>query len=105
MLVWKGWGIAVPLIYLLLTAAVREGLRDVGTNDNLALAVGVVLSAISVWFIGKKLNNPEKAKRVIDVESGKEILLMNSHSFFLIKVEYWALIVPILLGAIVLANR
>lgn len=104
MLVWKGFGFVVPLIYLLLTTAIREGLSAVGTEDNLALAVGVVLSAISVWFVGKKMNNPDRAKRVIDVENGEEILLMNTHTLFWVKVEYWAFIVPIVLGAIVFAK-
>jgi hypothetical protein len=103
-IVWKGWGIVVPLIYLLLTTAVREGMTSVGAEDNPALAVGLVLSAILVWFVGRKLNNQDRAKRVIDIENGEEILLVSTHTLFWIKVEYWAFIVPIVVGAIVVAN-
>jgi len=105
MLVWKGGGILVPLIYLLLTTAVREGLGAAGTNDNWALAAGVMISALTVWIVGRKMNDPEKARRVIDVESGQELLLKDTHTFFWIKAEYWALLVPVALGIILVVNR
>lgn len=105
MLVWRGFGFVVPIIYLLITVAIRESSRAVVANDNLALAFGIALSAVSVWFVGKKINNPDKAKRVIDAENGEEILLMSTHTLFWIKVEYWAFIVPVVLGSIVLANH
>ncbi|SEA00881.1 hypothetical protein SAMN05660420_01049 [Desulfuromusa kysingii] len=105
MFVWKGWGIVVPLIYLLLTTGVREVLNTAGMDDDWALTAGIVLSAISLWFIGKKLNDPGKGKRVIDVDTGEEMLLVNTHTFFWIKAEYWAFIVPILLAAIAFSQR
>ena len=105
MLVWKGWGILVPVIYLLITTIAREGLKAAGAGDNIALAVGIVLSAVAVWFVGKKLNNPDKGKRVIDTETGEEIVLVSTHSLFWIKAEYWAVIVPVVLGAIVVADQ
>ena len=104
MLVWKGWGALVPLIYWLVTLAVREGLGRVDVEDDIAIAGGVVLSAIIVWVTGKKINDPARGKLVIDVETGEELLLQDSHSFFWIKIEYWAFVVPVVLGAIILAN-
>jgi len=105
MLIWKGWGILVPVIYLLITTAVREGLSTAGMEGNLAVAVGIVLSAIVVWFVGRKLNNPAKGQRVIDAETGEQLLLLGTHSLFWIKIEYWAVIVPVVLGAIVISQH
>ncbi len=100
MLVWSGLGIVVPVIFLLVTVAVREGLQTTGFTDNLALMSGLLLSAVIVWFVGRKLNDPSKGRIVTDVETGERLLLQNRHTFFWIKAEYWALIVPIVVGVV-----
>ncbi|ACN13534.1 hypothetical protein HRM2_04160 [Desulforapulum autotrophicum HRM2] len=104
MLVWKGWGIVVPLVYVGVVIAAREASRAAGISDNIAIWAGVILSAVLVWFAGRKLNDPSKAKRVFDAETGQEMLLCDTHTFFWIKAEYWAFIIPLILGAIFLIN-
>lgn len=96
MVIWSGWGIIVPVIYLLVITIFRETLKMVGVDDNIALSAGVLTAAVAVWFAGKRLNNSDR---------DKTSSLQKRHTLFWLKVEYWAFIIPVILGAIVVINH
>lgn len=80
MKVWQGWGIIVPFIFVAVLAAMYvmvENVFLVGyfTMYRWPILVSLCLSATLVWFLGRHLNRVEKA-----------------HSFFFLRLEYWAFV-------------
>lgn len=82
-LIWKGWGILVPIIALVT-------LMFVAGHTYGPLVAGLV-SAVAVAVIGCKLNG-RPGRLVVDAETGQKIELKGVHSFFFIKMEYWAFV-------------
>ncbi|HET6630536.1 MAG TPA: hypothetical protein VFG91_12235 [Woeseiaceae bacterium] len=52
-------------------------------------AVSILLGAISLWFLGSKLNGG--GRTVIDEETGERLVLKANHSLFFVNMEYWAI--------------
>lgn len=95
MIIWRGWGILVVLITLAIYMAVillGDSLFDHGyaTHAQYYNAAAILLSAIAVWFVGRKLNGGQ-GRELLDEKTGQRVLLKNSHSLFFIKFEYWAI--------------
>ena len=99
MIIWSGWGILVPLIVVLV-----GGFAAIGGGDDHAgegLAIGLFLSAIIIWIVGKKFNSGQD-RRLLDPETGQEVLVKaGRHSLFFIPMQWWGPIVAGL-GVVVL---
>lgn len=99
--IWTGWGILVPLLVgagLALTQLVMNaifGPNYYETHNDVGGWIGVGIAVISIWFIGKKLND-KPGRTLIDKQTGKEIIFKRRHTFFFINMEYWAIIVLVL---------
>ncbi|TCW38960.1 hypothetical protein [Laceyella sacchari] len=110
MIVWKGWGILILPIVALCVAPLQfltvEWLNfpEQSLPANLALIVGFFLSAIIIWFLGKRLNSKTAERVFVDKESGQEFKLGPQHSFFYIRMEYWAFILPVIAVIIFIAR-
>lgn len=106
MLIWRGWGILVPfissVIIILFHLGLPGGLIPYEYTD-LSTTIGVVVNSLVLWFLGKRLNRPT-GDVYIHKETGEEVVIRPNHSFFFIKIEYWAFIIPIL-GLIVWFNN
>lgn len=94
MIIWRGWGILVVLITLAIYMAVillGDSLFHSGfaAYSHYYSAVAVILSAIAVWFVGRKLNGGQ-GRELLDEKTGQRVILRNSHSLFFIKFEFWA---------------
>ena len=96
-IVWRGWGIIVPLAVLVgfaLSAGVTSLFGGEGTLGMQALTATVagLSSAGVVWFASKKLE--ERPGRVfIDKATGQEIKVgASAGSFFFIPTRYWTYI-------------
>jgi len=50
---------------------------------------------IPLWSYGKRLNSEKK--EYIDKETGKEVTIRSEHSFFEVRLEYWAIIIPLII--------
>jgi hypothetical protein len=96
MLIWKGLGILVPFVLGFVTFAtlfaVHAVLGEEVSSGNWAVTIGVLMSGVACWFLGRHLHDPQNGKVLIDPESGGEVLLMPTHSLFFIKVEYWGIL-------------
>ena len=107
LLFWRGNGVAAPLIYLcimILSAMIGSsvGLKD----DTLGMyTFEFILSlcfCVPLYFYGKKMNSEKKV--LIDKQTGKEVVLKANHSFFEVKLEYWAIVIPIIILAVAIFN-
>ncbi|HZE87409.1 MAG TPA: hypothetical protein VE090_04345 [Methylomirabilota bacterium] len=98
--IWTGWGIVVPLLVgaaFVLTQTLGNAIFGpyfYETNDWTKV-FAVILASISMWFLGRYLNK-RPGRTLIDKKTGHEVVFKKNHTFFFIKVEYWAIIVPIL---------
>ncbi len=93
MLIWRGYGILVAVITIVIGALFSLGFENFfGIHRDWGVVAGLFVSGIIVWFAGKKVNDPSRGKLVVEKETGKEILLIEEHSMFFIKMQYWAFI-------------
>ncbi|MGF1481933.1 MAG: hypothetical protein ACFB4I_21045 [Cyanophyceae cyanobacterium] len=96
-IVWRGWGILaaiIPGMAVILMQLLAESLGGAGAyqqNKEWLFAVGLLLSAPIVWFLGRRLNRGQP-RRLVDQTTGESVIFQKRHSMFFIKFEYWALI-------------
>ncbi|MCK5846895.1 MAG: hypothetical protein KAG84_05615 [Bacteroidales bacterium] len=88
MIFWKGRGILVPVI-LLIVSLLTGLLLD--TDSKYFISVALLLSAFITWYLGRKWNNAP-GQIVVDKETGEEIELVNEHTLYFIKMQYWGVI-------------
>jgi hypothetical protein len=87
MIIWTGWGVLVAVIAVV-GMIVAGGLSDIfQTDKDWPFAIGAIVSAAINYFVAEKLE--DKGRLVVDPESGEQILLKKSHSFFFIPMKYW----------------
>jgi hypothetical protein len=95
MLVWRGWGIGVLLIAVVVNLLVQTlinqlmGDASYGQSHGWTWLPSLGLAAVAVWFAGVKLD-ARPGRRVIDAETGQELILKASHDLFWIPFKYWA---------------
>lgn len=95
-LIWKGLG----FLAIFITGFSMIGIQSVvdsifGTdywkNNVWPLSLSLIISGIICCVLGQYLNN-RPGKIVIDKETGEEIELRKTHSFFFIPLQYWGFI-------------
>ena len=84
LLVWRGWGIGVPLIVIVVQLLTEE-LVDYITGTHVFIKthswvwlIGLSVSAIIIWFIGQRLDM-KSGRIVLDKETQRE--LKSRHDF------------------------
>ena len=91
-------GLLIPIIVFVLLALIGKfifGLEEDFSMDKLFLFIYTLVSSISIWKVGKKLNG-RKPKVLIDPDTGEEVLLKTNHSLMFINLEYWAFVFAVL---------
>jgi hypothetical protein len=95
MIVWQGWGILAPIIVVAGLIGVQlaaNGIFGPGTYESSSVwpGLGLLLSAPVVWLAGRRLNG-QVDRVLVDPSSGQQVVLRRQHTFFFVKVEYWAM--------------
>ena len=94
MIFWKGYGVLALVIAVVIGAIMSLLVKWIfGVNEDYGACAGTFISAIVIWIVGRKLNDPAKNRVMIDKATGREILFKPDHSLFFIKMQYWAFIV------------
>lgn len=95
MVVWSGFGILVSVIPALTLAAMQLatdalfGAAAYWQHSQWLFSLGLLLSAAAVWLLGRRLNT-RGARLLLDPATGEQVTLRPRHSFFFIRMEYWA---------------
>ncbi len=96
MIIWNGYGILVPVIVFsisLLFQFMLDSLFYKGfySSQKWPPFLALSLSSVVIWLLGRRLNkNNERV--LVDPKTGEQVKLVKNHSFFWIKMEYWAII-------------
>ena len=89
MIIWKGYGFLGLLIPALLLLAVNVLLGDYYREHLWIASLVLLLSAVPVYFVGKKLAS-KPGKELIDPANGSTVTLKPSHSLFFIPLQYFS---------------
>ena len=96
MIFWKGWGILGLLFPILIVSMlVLLGYSDEDRAANWIYFIGLTLSAVPVWFLGKHLNR-DKDEVYVNERTGKRVKMGYRHTLFFIPLQYYAIVYPIL---------
>ncbi|WP_319412367.1 hypothetical protein [uncultured Cohaesibacter sp.] len=89
-LIWRGWGILLPLGVLvgaLIGLFVCVGL--LGPQSGLEPVIIALCATVAAYGVVTLLDRTDKGKLVIDAETGEEMLLKRGDSLFFIPVRFW----------------
>jgi len=101
MIIWSGFGFLAPAIaifFLIMAEYVSEEITKNTEFYQQHHSVGLLamlISGIVCWLIGNYLNK-KQGKVVIEKDTGKEVLLKPSHTFFFIPLRIYGFIWPII---------
>ena len=104
LLIWRGFGILVPLIafsFVIATQAIVTGVGGQAAytlNYRMYNGVSLVCAAFVIWFTGRHLNSRPRATYV-NQATGAILRQGTRHSLFYIPMEYWAFAVLALAAA------
>lgn len=97
-MIWRGIGWLVILIVFLVSLFGELLTEDIIFKDEnyyqqhtWPFSLSLTFSAAIVWYLGKKVFPPTERK-LIDQETGQEVIFKDSHDFFFIRMEYWGII-------------
>jgi hypothetical protein len=90
--IWSGFGFLTPVIGV--------GVTMVGTMIgallhvpfNYSFALGLLIAAAVNWYVGSKLNDPNKDGTVIDQKTGRQLVLRRRHKLFFIPMQYFSIL-------------
>lgn len=109
-MIWSGLGfLVVVIVYVssfiseLITREVTGDL-DYYQNNHTPFYISIFVSCSIIYFLGQWLNT-RKAKTYIDKATGEEIVFKNNHSFFFIRMEYWGIIICIVVTALIIKEQ
>lgn len=87
MIIWKGFGILVPLIAIfgIVVGTVVAGMFGFA---EMGLGIGLGLAAIGNFFIWKAIN-AQPGKVLVDPQTGEQVMLKPTHSLFFIPAGFW----------------
>jgi hypothetical protein len=98
MIIWNGAGIMVLIVAVIFWAI---GLAVGGDKHGmLGGGIGLLISSVALWYLGRNMNNPINDRVLIDPKTGQQVVVAERHSLMFIPVEWWSIIVA--LGAFVL---
>lgn len=90
MIVWQGFWFLAALIPIILIGLI--GAVDKGHSMTYGFELALIISAIAVWFVGKKLNG-KQGKVLIDPETNEKVELKNKHTLFWIPMEWFSIVI------------
>ncbi len=89
MIIWSGLGFlvaAIVVISVVLTIVIFQEFFPTHQNDIMQMIIALLFSAVSIYFIGIRLNSSTKSK----------------HTFFFIPMQYWGIIIFVFTGVVIL---
>ena len=96
MVVWRGWGIVVPIIIILCANAVQAAVESLGGPEywrthSFPAATALLVAGALIWAFDLYLfRNPPRVLR--DEQTGERLMLVPRHDLFFVRMRWWGLI-------------
>ena len=97
MIIWTGFGILIPIIFILgaaggvyLETLMFDGEQNPGV-EFIFVSVGLAFSSMICWVFYKSLVK-NGTKTLLDKETGHDVVFKPSHSLFFIPMHWWGVI-------------
>jgi hypothetical protein len=98
MIIWRGWGIVtVVLLFgglfmaqLLVNSVAGEGTYE--TNSQAYGGIGVAVGGIATFLLGQWLDRRNPPRRLVDQETGQQVVIEDKNDLFWIPMKTWGLI-------------
>ncbi len=100
MIIWQGLGILTPIIPIIFWIIIPMTIGSMVSQETFSeyfkyfSTISILLGAVTLWFLGRKLNGGE-GRSLVDEATGEIVILKKKHTLFFIKMEYWA--IPLIL--------
>lgn len=95
LIIWRGHGYLVP-VFCIAGYVFYNLLTDLlNLPDYPAALVSCALTGIALWRVGRRLNDPQRDRVLLDPATNETVRIVDRHDLFWIKVEYWY-VAPIL---------
>ncbi|MEQ5775283.1 hypothetical protein J4E05_07125 [Thalassospira sp. NFXS8] len=97
-IIWRGWGILLPLAALIgaLISMLVFGLVEQYVPQQMLPAFIMLGATLAVFQTVRWLERSDKGRELLDEKTGETVLLKRGDSIFFIKVRYWAYLFAIL---------
>jgi len=102
MIIWRGYGWVVPLIFFAFFLCMNvlvdsvSGSETYYQDNDWPRALGLLLGAVAVGGLGFLVNHKRRVVYVDEVTG--EVAKAKSHSLFFVPIEYWTMLGPLLVG-------
>ena len=109
MIIWQGFGFLVAVVGIASLVLTEYAVREITKNEvyyqthGWPKLVGLWLAAIATFLIARYFDS-RPGKVVIEKDTGREIVLRQSHSLFFVPMKYWAYVF-LVLGVVFLFVR
>jgi hypothetical protein len=102
-LIWRGWGILVPIITgvaLVLGFGLGQvllGTQRAETYAAVITAIAFLAAAVTLWKLGRRVN-AHAVQTLLDPATGQTVTIRRLHTLFFVRMEYWAVPLALLSG-------
>ena len=101
-LIWRGWGIVVVGIALAWTCVaivLGEAIHADRAAGTAIAALCLIPAGVMTWFVGRRMNRAA-TRTLIELATGREVVVRRDHSLFFLRVEWWGPIM-VVVGVVV----
>lgn len=99
MIFFRGWGLVILPVALLLGVAVMvfadNAMSATQQNTQNASVIAAFAAAALCWWWGRRLNDPAKDRIAVDTKTGEKIRIESRHTLMFIPIQWYA--IPIFL--------
>lgn len=88
-IVWRGWGVLALLIAAAgggLGTGLGVALGGATDHANVGTGVGLMVAAVVIWIVGKRMNAPRLG---FDSITGQPVVYRNQHALLFIPMQFW----------------
>lgn len=89
-MIWRGHGYLVAVLSLAGYAFYHLVADGLDLPSYPAAMAACALTSFALWRIGRRLNDPQRDRLLLNPATGERVRLVDRHDLFWINMEYWS---------------